>query len=403
MAFQFVHLESWSRKADDKGRSAAFIFDEASRKPIASVHVPKPEPPTVIYGVDVAEVRAMHDAAAAVATTMVKGKPRKIRLDQKTLHTVVASHPYTVAEVRADKAKLVEVREWERLTVAWLKRQYGPALKSVIRHTDEKQWHIHAYVLPTHDRELKAQAYHPGVVAKRVVKAAGARPDEDGKALNKRADVAYKAAMRDWQDSYHRAVAVPCGLTRLGPSRRRLTREEWKAEQAQAKALKTALDRAAVVQAQGKAYIDRTKTAAAAIKLDAARIKVSADRLTGIGGAVRAVVDGIQESRIRAEIRRDFIRDLDAAKAAVAKAKSETDKERASRREIEKKAADARFAARQSAARLASAQQEIRRLNQPSPSCAQPRVLLMPLYRRKKATFSPLRRRDRPVHFRSVM
>lgn len=98
----------------------------------------------------------MHDAAAAAATTTTaKGKPRKIRLDQKTLHTVVASHPYTVAEVRADARKAAEIREWERLTVAWLTSQYGPALKSVVRHTDEKHWHIHAFAVPTHDRELR--------------------------------------------------------------------------------------------------------------------------------------------------------------------------------------------------------------------------------------------------------
>lgn len=106
----------------------------------------------------------MHDAAAEVATTPgARGKLRKIAVSQKTLHTVVASHPYTVEEVRADKAKLAEVRQWERLTIDWLKRQYGPALKSVIRHTDEQQWHIHAYVLPTADPELRAAVFpdHP--------------------------------------------------------------------------------------------------------------------------------------------------------------------------------------------------------------------------------------------------
>lgn len=377
MAYQFVHLESWSRKADDKGRSTDFIFDEASRKPIASVHVAEPRPPTVIYGVGVDEVRQMHDTAAAAAMTPgARGKLRKIASTQKTLHTVVASHPYTVEEVCADPRKAAEVRDWERRTVAWLKRQYGPALKSVIRHTDEQQWHIHAYVLPTHDPEMRAGAYHPGAVAKRAIKAAGARPDEDGKALNKRADAAYKAAMRDWQDSYHEAVAVPCGLTRLGPARRRLTREEWKAEQAQAKALRVAVDRAEAVKRQGQAYIDRTRAEAQAIKVDAARVKASADRLTGFGGAVRAVVDGIQESRIRAEIRRDFAHDLATARAAAAKAKSEVERERASRREVEKTAANARYTARQSAARLAAAQQEIRRLssalaaalNEPTPT-----------------------------------
>ncbi|MBB3743518.1 hypothetical protein FHX10_003017 [Rhizobium sp. BK591] len=364
MAYQFVHLESWSRKPDDKGRSTGFIFDEASRKPIASVHVADPKPPTVIYGVGVDDVRQMHDTAAAAAMTPgARGKLRKLDSKQKTLHTVVASHPYTVDEVRADPKKAEEVRDWERRTVAWLKEQYGPALKSVVHHTDEQQWHIHAYVLPTHDPQMRAGVYHPGVVAKKAVKAAGARDGEDGKALNKRADAAYKAAMRDWQDSYHNAVAVPCGLTRLGPARRRLTREEWKAEQAQAAALKNAVERATVVKRQGQAYIGQTRADAAAIKADAAQIKASAARLAGIGGAVRAVVDGIQGSRIRAEIRREFIRDLTAAKAAAEKAKAETAKANASRRQAEKRASEQRHAFRQQGQRLVAAQQEIRTLS----------------------------------------
>jgi hypothetical protein len=361
--FQFVHLESWARKADDKGRSTSFIFDEASRKPVASVHVPDPKPPTVIYGVGIEEVRQMHDAAAAVAMTAVKCKPRKIRLDQKTLHTVVASHPYTVEEVRADKMKAAQVREWERLTIGWLRHQYGPALKTVIRHVDEKQWHIHAYVLPSSDPELRAMVFHPGVMAKRAVKAGTRRPGEDGKALNKRADYAYKAALREWQDSYHEAVATPCGLTRLGPARRRLSREEWKAEQAQAGALKNALQRAAELQARGQAYIERTKIAATGIKADAARARTAAARFQGVGGAVRSVVDGIQESRLRDQIRREFSRDLDAAIAAAAAASSRTENERTARREIERKAADARHSLRQQAQSLAAARQEIQHLS----------------------------------------
>ena len=360
MAYQFVHLENWSRKADPKGRSTDFIFDEASRKPIACVHVPDPKPPTILYGVGVEEARAMHDAAAAVATTTVKGRSRKIRADQKTLHSVVASHPYTVEEVRGDKSKLAEVRDWERLTIAWLRDQYGPALKSVIRHTDEKQWHIHAYVVPSSDPELKAMIFHPGTIAKRAVKAGGRRDGEDGKAQNKRSDVAYKSAMREWQDSYHDAVAAPCGLTRLGPARRRLTREEWKAEQVQAGALRKAIERAGAVEKQGKAYIDRTKAAASEIMADAA---TKADQLRGIGGAVRAVIDGVQDSRIRNEIREQFARDLAAATAAVAKAKANASKADLSRRTAEKKASELRHSMRQQSQRLAATQQEVRRLS----------------------------------------
>ncbi len=91
MAFQFIHMEAFSRKGDSKGRSTSFVMAEARRDPVASVHVANPSPPIVVYGSTINEVETMHDAAAAVATTAVKGgKPRKLRQDQKTLHTVLS-------------------------------------------------------------------------------------------------------------------------------------------------------------------------------------------------------------------------------------------------------------------------------------------------------------------------
>lgn len=74
-------------------------------------------------------------------------------------------------------------------------------------------------------------------------------------------------------------------------------------------------------------------------------------------------MDGIQESRVRDQIRREFARDLDAATAAAAAARSDTEKERTARREIERKAADACHTLRQQAQSLAAARQEIRRLS----------------------------------------
>lgn len=156
---------------------------------------------------------------------------------------------------------------------------------------------------------------------------------------------------------------MPCGLTRLGPKRRRLTRAEWHAEQTQAKALKQVLDRAAAVEARGQAYIDRTKTEARAVKADAEKVRAAADRLKGVGGVFRAVVDGIQESRIRDQVRKEFARDLAMAKAVVEKAKAETTRANSSRREFERKAADASYALRQQRQRLVAAQQEIRNLS----------------------------------------
>ena len=328
MGYQFIHLESYSRKADAKGRSTSFIFGEAARRPECSVHVPEPSAPVIVYGVGVEQVEALHDSTVAGATVEVKGgKARKIRSDQKTLHTVVASHPYTMEEVRADDAKQQEAEEWERRTIAWLQILYGDDLRSVIRHEDESHWHIHAYVLPLSDPNMKAQKFHPGVSAKRDVMAAGPTEGEDAKLLGKRADAAYKAAMRKWQDSYHEAVSIPCGQTRLGPKRRRLTRDEWRREQAQARSLQKTVQRAKAVKAEGEAFIVRTKTEAAKIAADAARAqedaqKVSAaalavqdraeaatekaKRYSGWAGRLRAIWDKFRESKMVGRIRNEF-------------------------------------------------------------------------------------------------
>lgn len=116
-----------------------------------------------------------------------------------------------------------------------------------------------AGILPP-SRDMKAAAMHPGQMAKAQVMAAGPDPDEDPKTLNRRGDKAYREAMRAWQDLYFEAVGIHCGLTRLGPARRRLTRAEWQAEKTQAKALRASLDRANEVQTRVESFVARTKT-----------------------------------------------------------------------------------------------------------------------------------------------
>ncbi|KGF67673.1 hypothetical protein LL06_20830 [Hoeflea sp. BAL378] len=120
------------------------------------------------------------------------------------------------------------------------------------------------------------------------------------------------------------------------------------------------LDRAGVVERQGQAYIDRTKAAAAEIVADAS---AKAERLRGVGGAVRSVIDGVQDSRIRNEIRAQFARDLATATEAVERAKADSAKANHSRREAERKAADLRHSMRQQSQRLVATQQEVRRLS----------------------------------------
>ncbi|MCF1491792.1 hypothetical protein GOZ83_13630 [Agrobacterium vitis] len=366
MAYQFARIELYSRSGK-AGRTTDYIFDEVTRVPSASVHVPSPRPPEVVYGLDPDAVRALHDERVSVAKASRTDKNGKttlkaIRKDQNTLAGLIFSHPATMDEYHENADVRRDVGEWEQRSIAWLRDQYSDRLVSVIRHTDESHPHLHAYLLPD-DVEMRAGLLHPGYPAKNSVLAAGPLPGEDRKAMGKRADRAYVAGMRAWLDDYHEKVAVPAGLTRLGAGKRRLTRAQWHAEKAQASALKRAVERASVVEARGRAYIDRTRRMASAIKAEAATAQASADRLKGVGGAVRAVLDGARESSLREGLRQEYIAEVSVAKAAVNKAKAEIMKERNARREIERKAADAGYALRQQRQRLVAAQQEIRTLS----------------------------------------
>lgn len=227
--YQFAHLEAYSRKAlikkNDKESKAhkwstREVFAEASREAGSCSHVANPSPPVLVFGQSLEATEQEHDARCSVAVdTMKNGKTRKIRETQNTLLTVVLSHP--------DADYSADVQEWERLSVDWLRQQYGDQLKTVIRHDDESHQHLHVYIIPD---DLRAISLHPGEQSKQQAK-------EEGKD-KKQQNNAYKSGFRDWQNSYWQNVGMPCGLARIGPGKRRLSREAWKAEQQQSEALR---------------------------------------------------------------------------------------------------------------------------------------------------------------------
>jgi hypothetical protein len=381
VAYQFIHMETYSRKGRN-GRGVDFVLAEAERRPDACLHVAAPASPETVFGVPVDEVRRLHDERAASAMVVTKaGKSRRIRSDQNTLLTVVASHPATTDNVRANPALANELREWEARTVKWLRGQYGVALVSVVRHVDESHPHLHAFVLPDAP-DLRAGSLHPGQEAKRRIVGDGADGDEDGKALNRRADAAYRAAMRDWQDSYWQEVGLPCGLTRLGPGRRRLTRDEWQAEKVQVQAVRQAQERAACIEADAASSLSQANADVTALviaaKADAARIRAAAveqaamakrlhdaaemrlrkarvtlsrasnegkrilasarreaERLRSIGSRIRSLWDGLRHSLIEERIRAAMDGKLEAERNKAKAARRDADRESRLRRDAE--------------------------------------------------------------------
>lgn len=281
---------------------------------------------------------------------------------------------------------------------------YGDRLVTVVRHEDESHPHLHAYVLPdAADAEMRAGPLHPGFRAKNAIKDAGPRPGEDDKALHKRADAAYQAALRQWLNDYHVNVAQPCGLTRLGPGKRRLTRAQWQAEKTQARALRTALEKAADIRR--KADIDgmkvkadtvaeRALAASASIQAATAEKRVgdakaaeerarkvvekaqqeqevvrretsAARRLSGLGGLLRGLWDGLRRSKIQERIRKAVESEMSRLRGQAADAADRASKADAARRIAEEKARTLDRSLAEIVAQRDAARKEIARLRPP--------------------------------------
>lgn len=244
---QFAHIQTWSRKPNKAGQSIDHVIAEANRDPEFSMHVENPAPPRVLLGnpATFAADHAAHVAARSTIAIIADGsqKSRAIRNDRHTMASIVMSYPVPRSAIVTDDAK-AKLAAWEHRNLDWLRTKYGGQLRVALAHDDENHPHLHAWLLPD-DPGADATTLHPGKVAKKEVEARAKAENVENREAVKLGNRALKAAMTIWQDEYHAAVGVPEGLTRSGPRRRRLSREQWQAEKATAKAHKTALERAA--------------------------------------------------------------------------------------------------------------------------------------------------------------
>jgi hypothetical protein len=235
-----MHLQSYSRKANEGGQSVEQVLAEASRAPEFSKHVADPRPSSLVYGVTADQVRRLHDemvAAGGVEVTLKDGRKarRGIRKDRHTLLTAVASYPLPTDLVNTKPDARADYERWRDHNLAWLKARFGNKLVSVIEHSDEKHPHIHAYILPLGDPTCSARQLNPAWQAKEEAMGAARAAGHDDQAALKLGNAAYRARARELQDHYYQHVSLACGLTRTGPKRERLSRQQWKARKDAAK------------------------------------------------------------------------------------------------------------------------------------------------------------------------
>lgn len=216
--FQFVHVNSYSRtlskKASHDKWNASQIVDEATRKPgCFDKAITNPLPPVHVYGQPIEQLLETLDEWAA-GTKDTRG--RAARKDAVCLLAGVFS-----AEAGTPPEQWQQIKDE---AIKWAQDKYGERLKTVLEHLDEPNPHCHFYVVPLPGESF--DVVHEGRAAvKAFVEAGGEK---------KKSNAVYRDTMRLFQDEYYDAVGAPCGMTRIGPAKRRLSRAEWHLEKMQA-------------------------------------------------------------------------------------------------------------------------------------------------------------------------
>lgn len=256
--FQFAHIETYARRPamrakGDQKHSVADILGEASRTPGYCPHVAQPGEPEVVAGLHPTELLARHDAL--VESRRIAGKRNK--QDVHTLAAAVYSWPELVEYT--DRQRFYQ---FVRDVLEFHRKHVGP-IDSAIVHWDETYPHLHIYT-----SDMDARRLSPGWRVKREVLEAGG----DAKA----AGLAYRHAMRNWQNLFYAEVGQINALDRYGPRRQRLTRAQFRAAKAErlaaADRLRAARDRAAEAEQVAEQARERASRAQMREQLVGARV-----------------------------------------------------------------------------------------------------------------------------------
>ena len=235
MSYQFIHFEDYSiTKAkkktnrqeqkekeqkegkykgdyneETKGRSLREVIAEAKREPGNCPHVNIPSDPVLLYGVDLDTVEAMAlNYHAKTKTKDKNGKEKKLRSDANVILAGVVSLNRENQEIWED---------YKNDSINYLKEKYGDKLKSVIEHTDESHPHFHFYIIQNEGEVF--DLVHDGKKASLEARSKNKLKGEQ--------NTAYINAMRKYQEDFFLNISSKYGLTKDGPKRKRLSRDDY--------------------------------------------------------------------------------------------------------------------------------------------------------------------------------
>ena len=216
---QFLRVEKYAIRAPvgkQGGNNVDKVALEAVRAEGHCPHVAAPLAPILRYGVDPIEAARL----AKLWSGRQRGnylhkashttKTRKLRDDQPCALVGVITVP---AEWQIDQ-------RWHDFSAAcleWLLEKYGSdRLTSLVEHHDERCLHLHFWIIPRMSDAFSS--VHDG---ERAIEFVGRKAPKIIR------DAAYRKAMAELLDDFHRRVGSRFGLMRETVRSRRKTRQEW--------------------------------------------------------------------------------------------------------------------------------------------------------------------------------
>lgn len=224
-SYQFVTYETYNIS------ESSDIVNEAMRVPGFCNHVKKPQPPTLLYGMNPFDMLSdlQTKVAAKTKTHFQTNKAgervevtRRLPPNAQVLFSGVVSVPRDWDDENADMADACF-----RDVVKELKRLYGKNLRGVLTHNDEANRHIHFYV------------YDDSLALEKVCTATAAEVAVDRSKKTETGAERYKArskALIQYQDTWFTNVFSEYGFSRLGPKRKRESRSVALADRMQREA-----------------------------------------------------------------------------------------------------------------------------------------------------------------------
>ena len=238
--YQFAHTQTYSLKGNKVNRSVQQVLSENSREFGQANHVENPLAPNLIFGVDPMKLIPVINQRIKKAKAHLKGTGKRIQSNTHVMEGSVFSHPYTVDDLRNDKDAQQKYIAWRNDMIKYAindAKSRGLETLSVVEHLDESHPHIHVLSVPCltdNNPRLDAKSCHPGHKASKLSLANGSNAKESM--------LAYKNAMKKWQDDIWQNVSTKHGLTRIGPRKRRLTRSEWSKQKDAAQQLQQSIE-----------------------------------------------------------------------------------------------------------------------------------------------------------------